>query len=166
MNNLFKYISLKDLQNGDSPLVYFITEEMVQHFSESNYGKRLTEKEVASLFLGFLGDEYDCLYDFMDSAVEFALGEDQVHELRKKSHKAEEPRTEETRVPANSPSEFPLLCVMRDVVQTYAMVAFGRQLTREEIGAVETNIALEASQKLHEHIERQIRITDVEAAKK
>lgn len=166
MKNLFKYISLKDLQNGDSPLVYFITEEMVQHFSESNYGRRLTEEEVANLSLGFLGDAHDCLYDFMDAAVEFALGEDQAHELWKKSHKPEEPRTEETRVPANSPSEFPLLCVIRDVVQTYAMVAFGRRLTREEIEGVEINIALEASQKLHEHIERQIRITDLEAAKK
>jgi hypothetical protein len=165
MNNLFKYISLEDLQNGDSPLVYFITEEMVQDFAEANYDRRLTEKEVAELFYGFCEDDQN-LCSFMDGAVEFAIGEDQVHELRKKSHKPEEPRTEETRVPANCPSEFPLLYVIQDVVQTYAMVAFGRQLTREEMEAVATNIALEASQKLHEQIERQVRITDLEAAKK
>lgn len=165
MNNLFKYISLKDLQNGDSPIVYFITEEMVQDFAEANYDRRLTEKEVAELFYGFCENDQN-LYSLMDAAVEFALGEDQAHELWGKSHKTEEPRTEETRVPANCPSEFPLLYVIRDVVQTYAMVAFGRRLTREEMEGVETNIALEASQKLHQQIERQVRITDLEATKK
>lgn len=166
MKNLFKYISLKDLQREDSPIVHFITEEMVQEFSEDNYGKRLNEEEVANLLAGFHEDGQSYIYYLMDSAVRSVLGEEQTSELWMKCHKPEKSDDTMKRVPDDCPSDFPLLYVIRDVVQTYAMVAFGRRLTREEMEGVETNIALEASQKLHEHIERQVRVTDLEAAKK
>ncbi|MCE9643079.1 MAG: hypothetical protein K8Q97_01995 [Candidatus Andersenbacteria bacterium] len=72
MNNPFKYINQKGIESYRSPIVYFITEEMVQDFAEANYDRRLTEEEVAELFYGFCENDQK-LYSFMDAAVEYAI---------------------------------------------------------------------------------------------
>lgn len=72
MNNPFKYISLSEIQDYESTLIYVITEDMIQQFAEDNLGRHLTKEEVANLQDGFEKNDYQ-LCRFMDTAIEHAI---------------------------------------------------------------------------------------------
>lgn len=71
-NNPFKYHSLESLKRETSPIIYVITEEMVQDLAEENYGGRLTEMEVNQLLDGFREND-QLMYLFMAAAIEYAI---------------------------------------------------------------------------------------------
>lgn len=164
MNNAFKYISLEDLQKETSPIVYLVSEEQVQEFCEANYGRRLTEKEAAELFNGFCEDEHGYLYNLMDSAVEYVLGEEQARKLWAEAHKDMKLTSafpSSVPIDANNPLlELPLTVVCRDIVQTYAIAKYGRPLTDEEMKSLVQNLKDAAALRLPSEIERQMQWTD------
>lgn len=148
-NDPFKYHSLESIKREESPIVYIITEEMVQDFAEANYGRLLTEEEASSLFEGFCEDEHDHLYNFMDSAVEYVLGEEQARQLWSKSHNNEAYRSAMKAAFGPRTSDLPLVVTNWDVIQTYAIATFGRSLTDEELQRVVKSLKEAASLSLH-----------------
>lgn len=148
-DNPFKYHSLESLKQEPSPIVYIITEEMVQDFAEANYGRRLTEVEASNLWEGFCEDDHDYLYSFMDSAVEYVLGEEQARKLWAAAHDNTTYRSAMRSITGSGTTDLPLIGVSWDVIQTYAIATFGRIPTDEEVRKIIKSLKDAASLSLH-----------------